>query len=765
MPPDPLSPPVILLATDRPAGAALLSGALHRAGVRAELAVAATRAELTALLERPALAAVVAALDPLPVDGGSSGLPPLAALELLRRHRPELPLLLVERGAGGGLEGPAYLVSPLLGDGAGDAQDLGAAVNAVIQARCARSDRAPSAEPEPAAPPASPPVQEPLQVRAQILSALIHDTADQRDLPGLFQDLLRRLVDDFGADFACMAEVEGGPGVGKHIKTERLPNIELTQRRTKNDNVEIVINAMYTRDPQILADLGVSASEPGSRFPMDPDVLGRCLGGRTIYQADAQSGTGVACRRFAEARLRAMVAVPLRVRDRALGVLQVARRAPLSFDGEERKFLQQLADALVLAVHQHLMQRNLQDAHDELHAAQQAMMQQERLKAVGQMASGIAHDINNALAPITMYSELMLAVEPNLSPDSRRLLQLILSASLDISHTTQRLSDFYRQRGPMREPVPLDVNQLITQVVELTRPRWRDMPLRRGVVIGIETDLALRLPPVLGSASELREALTNLVFNAVDAMPYGGRLMLRTEAQGQIAVITVADTGIGMSAATRARCFEPFFTTKGDEGSGLGLPMVYGIIKAHGGDIFVTSEPGQGARFVLSLPGQPVQPDARPAQEPAPAVWTDATRDPGGGLRVLCVDDEPLVLEVLSHTLQLDGHEVLSADSARAALLAFAAAKARGAPVDLVITDLSMPHMDGRELALQLQQEAPALKVVLISGWGEGRGFDPGAADADGPPGPVIETVLTKPLSFDELRQVVRRYQRRAPGV
>jgi signal transduction histidine kinase len=165
------------------------------------------------------------------------------------------------------------------------------------------------------------------------------------------------------------------------------------------------------------------------------------------------------------------------------------------------------------------------------------------------------------------------------------------------------MREFYRQREPQLQLTPVQLNPLVQQVIELTRARWSDMPQQRGTVIELHTELAAELPATLGVESEVREALINLVFNAVDAMPAGGLLTIATRREGDVGVLSVSDTGMGMDAATQRRIFDPFFTTKQvGQGTGLGLSIAYGIIKEHGGTISVVSPPGEGATFYIHLP-------------------------------------------------------------------------------------------------------------------------------------------------------------------
>src|ERR1051326_2298341 len=273
--------------------------------------------------------------------------------------------------------------------------------------------------------------------------------------------------------------------------------------------------------------------------------------------------------------------------------------------------LQQANDQLEKRVQERT--QDLGRAYEELRQTQQTVMQQERLKALGQMASGIAHDVNNALSPVVGFAILMLRDEPALTSKGKKYLNHIMTAGQDIAHIVARLREFYRRRDDKESLHKLNLNALAEQVCDMTRPRWRDIPQSHGVTIEMHTDLAPDVPALVGIESELREAMTNLVLNAVDALPNGGKITMRTrvprcevlqktDKPPAHVVVEVSDTGIGMNIETRKRCLEPFFSTKGKRGTGLGLAMVYGVVERHEGTIEIESEPGQGTTFRLILP-------------------------------------------------------------------------------------------------------------------------------------------------------------------
>jgi CheY-like chemotaxis protein/anti-sigma regulatory factor (Ser/Thr protein kinase) len=296
---------------------------------------------------------------------------------------------------------------------------------------------------------------------------------------------------------------------------------------------------------------------------------------------------------------------------------------------------------------------------------------------------------------------------------------------------------------------PVSLNGIVHNIIDLTRVRWSDMALRKGIVVEMGTDLAADLPPVLGIESEIREALTNLVFNAVDAMPAGGTLTLRTcvprsaggaAARTNTVWLEVSDSGIGMDEDTRRRCLEPFFTTKGERGTGLGLAMVYGVAKRHDADIEIESAPGKGTTIRLAFP---VAVGVLESAQPLLA------RTPPSRIRILAIDDDPLILRSLLDALEREGHQIITANGGQAGIDAFRAASG-SEPFDIVITDLGMPYVDGRKVASAIKETAPATPVILLTGWGERL-----LAEGDVPL--HVDQVLGKPPRLRELRDAFAR--------
>jgi CheY-like chemotaxis protein len=303
------------------------------------------------------------------------------------------------------------------------------------------------------------------------------------------------------------------------------------------------------------------------------------------------------------------------------------------------------------------------------------------------------------------------------------------------------MREFYRERDSQLTLERVQLNRAVQQVVELTRPRWSDLPQARGTMVDLQTHLADPMPDIMGAEHEIRDALTNLIFNAVDAMPTGGTLSVRTRqtiTNGEArAYIEVIDSGVGMDEDTRRRCLEPFYTTKGERGSGLGLAMVYGMIQRHSAELEIESAAGRGTTVRLSFPAYSSSVIAPPKATHAAVMKR--------GLRILLVDDDPMLIKSLQDTLQEDGHVITASHGGREGIEAFAAAVKRGEAFDIVVTDLGMPHVDGRKVAASVKGVSPATPVILLTGWGQRL-----IATNDTPA--HVDKVLAKPPRLHELR-------------
>ncbi|HKP23906.1 MAG TPA: ATP-binding protein [Dongiaceae bacterium] len=557
--------------------------------------------------------------------------------------------------------------------------------------------------------------------RLNLLHQITRATSDRKDIHSIYDVVVRSLEEQLPVDLCCLALYDAGA----HALT---------------------ISKVGPRGTAFARQLGLTER---ARVAVDSDAWTHSIRGTQVSEPDTSQVTSPLSQRFAEAGLRSLVASPLKIEDRVFAILIVARRMAQGFSSGKCKFLRQLGEQVGLAAHQAQLYEALKQAYDDLQQTQHAVMQQERLRALGQMASGIGHDINNALSPIALHTESLLESEPNLSQRARESLQTIQRAMEGITATVARMREFYRPRAAESAQQPVQINTMALQVIDLTHARWDGMPRERGHVITVRTDLAADLPAIPGIESEIREALVNLVLNAVDAMPSGGTVTLRTKllpaphgANAGYVEVSVADTGIGMNDEVRRRCMEPFFTTKGERGSGLGLASVYGVVRRHGAEIDIRSVQGRGTTVSLIFPV--------PAAPEAPAAVTPPRRTQAAPerLRLLLVDDDPLFLKSLGDLLEADGHMVTETSGGQQAIDAFRAALQRKEPYSAVVTDLGMPYVDGRRVAAAVKEGSPTTPVILLTGWGQRL-----MSDDDFPPN--IDRVLTKPPKLRELRQTL----------
>ena len=380
---------------------------------------------------------------------------------------------------------------------------------------------------------------------------------------------------------------------------------------------------------------------------------------------------------------------------------------------------------------------HIEDVTEARRAEQQreAMAQSAKLRALGQMASGIAHDLNQSLMLVASYSELarqaLVQQPPNLA-ELEDLLMTTTQAALDGGESVKRLLLFTRA-APDQDNQPVDLNLMVHDAAQLTAPRWGAAAQAASRPISLQID-AEGHPTIHGSPSRLRELMTNVIFNAVDALPNGGTIRLRVMAEDGQGIVEVIDSGVGMSPEVQERVFEPFFTTKGEAGTGLGLAMVFGITEQHGGHIEVKSALGEGTTFRISFPLVAESVAARPEPTPLRAV------EPLQPLRVLAVDDETMMTRAVARMLKPAGHQVSAAASAEEALEMLAAQA-----YDVVVSDMGMgPGMNGWELADAVMRRWPTVRFLLATGWGAA--IDPGEARAKG-----VAAVLSKPYHPAEL--------------
>ena len=378
--------------------------------------------------------------------------------------------------------------------------------------------------------------------------------------------------------------------------------------------------------------------------------------------------------------------------------------------------------------------RRLEETLAQLKTTQRQVLQQERLRAMGQMASGIAHDFNNSLSPIVGFAELLLR-RPDLPKETAQsYVQLINTAAQDAASVIRRMRELYRERAESTPDFPVDLRRCIDEVVALTQPRWKSEAQARGITIQMETDV-VDVPTILGDAAGIREMLANLIFNAVDAMPEGGTITVAARTDGSHVRLEVRDNGVGMSDDVRQRCLEPFFSTKGQHGTGLGLSMVHATVEQHRGRLQIESEAGRGTTFSVRLPLHARSDGPRAAEAAAPPRQ----------LRILVVEDETIVRMGVVAQLSSEGHVVETATNGREGLDMFMLGR-----FDLVVTDRAMPVMGGDELAASIEQLSPDTPVIMLTGFG-----DLMAAKGEQPAG--VDAVVGKPVTLDALAKAIRQ--------
>lgn len=552
----------------------------------------------------------------------------------------------------------------------------------------------------------------------QLLHQITRAIGERQDLRSIFQVVIRTLEESMPMDFACIC---------LHDPAQQV----------------LTITSVGVRSSALAMELALTEQ---SRVPVEGNDLAKCVAGNLVYEPDIGGEQSAFARRLSQAGLQSLVAAPLGTEGKVFGVLLAARRQLDAFSASDREFMLQLSDHVALAGHQAQLYSTLQQAYEDLRRSQQANLKQERLLALGQMASGVAHDINNAISPIALYTESLLELETTLTPRARAYLGTIQRAIEGVAQTVMRMREFYRQREAQLAPAAIALNRVVTQAVEITRARWSDLPLKRGIVIALDTQLDPELPDIEGMEGEVRDALINMIINAVDAMPEGGVLRIRTygsvanpgKVTDQDAVhLEVSDTGVGMDEATRQRCLEPFFTTKGERGTGLGLATVYGMTQRHNAELDIESLRGHGTSLRLKFP---VAHSAPGFENWQPAQAAARSRP----LSILLVDDDPLILQSLRDTLQNEGHEVTTTDGGQAGIAAFTEHPGKFA---LVITDLGMPYVDGRKVAQAVKEISPHMPVIMLTGWGH-------TIIADNEIPPHVDKVMSKPPKLADLRRV-----------
>lgn len=416
---------------------------------------------------------------------------------------------------------------------------------------------------------------------------------------------------------------------------------------------------------------------------------------------------------------------------------------------DERREIGAQANQLLANSQQHATRERLKkclekiaEAHTRHVAQREQEIHAQKMAALGELSFGVAHNVNNTLTGILGRAQLILRN----SSDPGKVeagLELIIKSAEDGAHIIRRIQDFARQR-PSREFEVISVAELLKDACEMTRPRWESRSEFAPIRFALHADCQAHIK---GDPVELREVLVNMIYNAVDAMPSGGEVRVSTQETRERVVLCITDTGTGMTAEVKQRLFDPFFTTKGKAGTGMGLAVSFGIIRRHEGSIEVDSEPGRGTTFKISLP-KVVSATADADQN----VTANTTVSKGDDrLRVLVVDDETHVREVLIEALESEGCEVISAPSGEIALALFDQYEGK---FDAVFTDIGMPEMSGWELVTEIRERSKTIPLAIVSGWADAISVQTrNAVNAD--------WVVAKPFDINKISDIAQEITQR----
>ncbi|QUV98927.1 GAF domain-containing protein [Chloracidobacterium sp. MS 40/45] len=404
-----------------------------------------------------------------------------------------------------------------------------------------------------------------------------------------------------------------------------------------------------------------------------------------------------------------IIVVPLALEGKLFGTFSVDRPgAPPS--KEEVETLELLTDYATVVLHNSRLIAQLREQLAETERLREQereyhlqMRQTERLRALGELASGVAHNFNNALTIIQGRIGLLRARSND--ETTLRSLDIMHKVTQDAANIVRRIQNFARVREGDSDFERLDLSQLVQETVEATQPRWTNRSGKSSIHVTCQAPLPV---PILGNSTELREVITNLLFNALDALPTGGEIIINVYQQEDMAKLVVRDTGTGMSEEVKKRIFDPFYTTKGGQGTGLGLSVSHNIVSRHKGRIEVESEPGRGTAFFLTFPLAPVSlSQTLMTAPPLPAL-------PAQRLRILVVDDEPPVAETIGELIRFLGHEAQIENDPRRALQ-----RLRLEVFDALFTDLGMPDMNGWQLIAEVRALNLNLPITLVTGWAD----------------------------------------------
>ncbi|MEE9555145.1 MAG: GAF domain-containing protein [candidate division Zixibacteria bacterium] len=425
-----------------------------------------------------------------------------------------------------------------------------------------------------------------------------------------------------------------------------------------------------------------------------------------------------------------LISAPLTWSGDVIGVITMRNCKGKQFVQEDLEILTIFARQAADAIENAKLYEKLERAYEELSATQERLILAEKLKALGEMAGGVAHDFNNILATVLGRVQLLLKKidDPELTND----LEVVEESALEGRRTVRRLQDFTQVSSKSRH-TNISLNDVVTEAIENTKPFWKSTALKKGVTINLHQDLRL-IPDIEGSFNELKEAVSNVILNSVDALCDGGNILIETGEVDEKIYLRITDDGVGMDEETKNKMFFPFFSTKEEKGSGMGLAVVYGILFRHQVEIMVESSPGNGAEFILKF---------APARESGHKTVQPRISEDLSQLDILLVDDDLSLLDVVDDMLDYLGHKCHKANGGGVAIDIL-----KKKSFDLVVTDLGMPEVGGWEVAQYCRDNHPETPVILISGWG---------AQIDSEEaGDKVDAVLPKPFQLDEFEETIK---------
>ena len=480
---------------------------------------------------------------------------------------------------------------------------------------------------------------------------------------------------------------------------------DMVQRIAHSFNLELVI--LFLMEDQELVEKAsyyLPEDRHGSWDPLRLNIDHQSICGKTAREGQPNLITNVAntpdyvrILPF-EMKIRSAAAVPLKLKGEVIGVMLAESERLAAFDSTDLDALQALGAHVSTSIDNARL-------YAESINVQTKMVESEKLRSLGLMTSGIAHDFNNLLAVILARAEL--ALQHTKDGEIRRHLEQVISSAKNGGETIHRLQEFARTRKDTSDFISMDLDEVVREAIDISEPKWKDQAQSAGIYIEVQTELGADRG-ILGASGQLREVLINLIFNAVEAMPEGGLISIRTSASDEGAILVISDTGIGMTEEVKEQIYVPFFTTK-PEGTGLGLSMVYGVIQRHGGAIEIQTQPGQGTTFSIWLPTSPTH--AREGIDLEKPVTVEAIKP----VKILVVEDEALIRDSLVETFTSSGHHVLAAADGVEGLEYYLQTE----DLDIVITDLGMPRLSGWRLIEQLRRHDRSLPIIIISGWGD----------------------------------------------